>query len=65
MGPQIGVSQNNTLNLFGGGLSAGECGVVGCGGAGVSEAICDGEVEWKGNTNAIRSLDGCNINVCP
>ena len=42
--------------------------VWGCvcgGGQGGSETICDGAAEGKGNTNAIRSLDVCNINVCP
>ena len=34
------------------------------GGQGGSETIYDGAGEGKGNTNAIRNLDGCNINVC-
>ena len=63
IGPQVGVSQNNTLNFFGG---RAWCRGVGVGvGARGSETICDGAAEGKGNTNAIRSLEGCNINVCP
>ena len=59
MGPQVGVSQNRTLNFWGGGLGAGG------GVQGGSETICDGAAEGKGNTTAIISLDVCNINVCP
>ena len=58
-------AQNNTLNLFGGRAWC-RGGGGGYGGEqGESEIICDGAAEGKGNTNAIRSWDSYNINVCP
>ena len=55
MRPLVGVSQYKTLKLLGGGLGAGW----------ESETICYRAAEGKGNTNAIRSLDGYIIKVCP